>query len=147
MFLSHPCHEGSTAVQAAFIMKNNVKTSDINTVMLRTYIQANVTDDQGEYNQEYNTKPRCMCLCDTQYYNGQNTNINICCIQQSAHNCQVSNSSLDIQRSVHSLSGSFLRSANLGKSDVLCTEGCIDYTLGNLGWDSQKVLSLGNFFA
>ena len=45
----------------------------------------------------------------------------------------MSNSSLDIQRSVPSLSGNFLRtSANLGKSYNLCTGGCIDFIHGNM---------------
>ena len=52
---------------------------------------------QGEYSQKYDTKPSNLCLCDSQYVYDKNTNINICCTQQSAHDCQVSNSSLDIQ--------------------------------------------------
>ena len=74
---------------------------------------------------------RASCISDYQYYDGQNTNTNICCTQQSAHSCQVSNS-LDIQQSVPSLSGNFLRSsANLGNSCSLCTEICMDYTNDN----------------
>ena len=125
-------------VQAAFIMNNDVKTSDINTAMSRIYIQSNITND---------TKPRCMCLCDTQYYNGQNTNINICCTQQSAHECQVSKCAFFIWQ----------LPANLGT----CDEGCIDYTninvlttyysqdfmymCDNLSYDKPGGLCIGNY--
>ena len=89
----------------------------------------NIIDGQGEYCQECDTKLPGMCLCDSQYYDGQNTNTNRCCTKQSAHSCQVSNSSLDIQRSVPSVSGNFLRSsANLGKSCSLCIESYMHYT-------------------
>ena len=30
---------------------------------------------QGEYSQEYDIKPSNMCLCDSQYVYGKNTNI------------------------------------------------------------------------
>ena len=33
-FLNYPCHEGSTARWAAFIIKNNIKTSDVNTIFI-----------------------------------------------------------------------------------------------------------------
>ena len=132
-YLNFSCHEGSTAGRAAFIMKNSIKNSDINTKMSQVYSQVNMDGTQGEYSQEYDTKPSNMCLCDSQYVYGKNTKINICCTQQSAHDCQVSNSSLDTQRSVPSLSGNFLRSsANLGKSYNLCTDGCIDCIHGNV---------------
>ena len=132
-YLNFSCHEGSTVGRAAFIMKNSIKNSDINTKMSQVYSQVNVDGAQGEYSQEYDTKPSNMCLCDSQYIYGKNTNANICCTQQSAHDCQVSNSSLDMQRSVPSLSGNFLRSsANLGKSYNLCTDGCIDCIHGHV---------------
>ena len=40
-YLNYPCHEGSTAGWAAFIMKNNIKTSNISTVVSCVYMQPN----------------------------------------------------------------------------------------------------------
>ena len=76
---------------------HSATVAPVNTIMSCVYIQPNIINGQGKYNQKYDTKLHGMCLCDSQYYNGQNTNTNIYCTQQSAHSCQVSNSSLDIQ--------------------------------------------------
>ena len=134
-YLNCPCYEDSTAGQAAFIVENNIKNSDINTIMSQVWSQCNIRNIHGKYNQVNYTKSPSICLCNSKYMYGHDTNIKICCTQQSAHGCQVSNSSLDILRSMPFLSGSFLTSsANLLKSDNYnsCTGGCRDYMNCNI---------------
>ena len=126
-YLNFPCYESSTAGRAAFNMQNGIKNSDVNIKRSHVYSQWNMGGVQDEYNQEYYIKPPNICLYNSQYVYGQSTNIKICCTQQSAQGCQVSNSSLDTLRSMPSLSGSFLRSSanSLNSSNCnLCTEGC-----------------------
>ena len=65
--LHYPCHEGSTAGRAAFIRKNNVKCSDINTIMSRVYIQPSIMNCQVICNnKEYDINLGSMHLCDSQ---------------------------------------------------------------------------------
>ena len=133
-YLNFPYHEGSTAGRTTFIT-NNIKNSDIHTIMSHIYNQCTICGVQGECNKKYRTESPSICLCNSQYIYGQSTNTKICCTQQSAHSCQVSNSSLDIQRSMPSLSGSFLRSsANFSKAynDNLCTGGCRELINGEM---------------
>ena len=109
-FLRFACHESSTVVLTTFIIEN-VKNSDVSTKMSHMYSLCSINGVQGENNQKYHIKQPNGCLRDSQYHYGLTTNITKCCTQQSAHSCQVSNSSLDIQQSMPSLSGSFLRSS------------------------------------
>ena len=134
-YLNCPCYEGSIAGQAAFIMESNIKNNDVNTIMSQVWSQCKIRDIHGKYNQVNYTKSPSICLCNSQYMYGHNTNIKICCTQQSAHGCQVSNSSLDGMRSMPFLSGSFLKSsANSFTSDNYnsCTGGCRDYVNCNI---------------
>ena len=133
-YLKFSYHEGSTAGRTTFIT-NNIKNSDIHTIMSHVYNQCTICGIQGKCDQKYRTESSSVCLCNSQYIYGQSINTKICCTQQSAHSCQVSNSSLDIQRSMLSLSGSFLRSsANFSKpyNDTLCTGCCRELINGEM---------------
>ena len=70
-YLNFPCHESRTAGRAAFIMKNNIKNSDVNIKRSHVYSQWNIGGVQDEYNQEYHIKPPNICLCNSQYVYGQ----------------------------------------------------------------------------
>ena len=110
----------------------NIKNSKINSDMQTNMSHICISSYQKEYYMACNAELPGGGPCSPQYGFGQNTNNNICCTQQSAHNCQVSNSSLDVQRGVPSWSGSLLRSSvNLGKSYKLRTVGYGSLIQGN----------------
>ena len=128
--LGIPCPESSVMGQVLCNVKNSKINSDMQSNMSHIYISS----FQKEYYVAYNAELPGGGPCSPQYGFGQNTNNNICCTQQSAHNCQVSNSSLDIQRGMPSWSGSLLRSSvNLGKSYKLRTVGYGSPIQGNAG--------------
>ena len=114
--LDIPCSESSVMGRVLYNVNNCKINSDMQSNMSHLYISS--------FQKAYYVELSGGGPYSPQYGFGQNTNNNICCTQQSAHNCQVSNSSLEIQRGVPSWSGSLLRSSvNLGKSYKLRTVG------------------------